>query len=538
MRNCIFKYVFTHYIIAGLVLGVVLVLSNFAYAAPELPSKCIGTISDYTLVDISLGQISSGSNDFIFAGDNNSIAISGKGGSDCILVGNGNTADISGNGNSDVIILGNTNSGEIKGKGGDDTIIVGENNTGDISGEGGNDILVDGYGSTGVINGGGGIDTIIHVPPSPSAEPLPGTFNSVQNITLSSDGAESIFYTTDNVVLVCNENEGIGVLYEEPIPVLSTGTITTIACAEEEYSSPVASFVYTIELKTDSAGLSSILEAVFVPASGASLSLTQSLTVSQDLEINTTASGSKIILDQDTVITRADEQEFDAATLTSSEADIGLLAGLTQGQVFEGALQWGIPAVTLEFSTPITISIFVGTDLDGQTLNIVRSATGTDGWTNDGIVSPATCVVSGGVCSFQATKASYYATYTETPPAPAPEPVPQSNNSGGGGGGGRGIGEYINGPLAVASQNSAPVETVPEISSAPPAPVVKIALAQKPNAVVVKNIPKAAVSDKEIKNSETAIIATAVPRKASKSFVLSIFASVGRLFSYPFSFWK
>ena len=30
------------------------------------------------------------------------------------------------------------------------------------------------------------------------------------------------------------------------------------------------------------------------------------------------------------------------------------------------------------------------------------------GWTNDGIVSPPSCTVSAGICTFQATKASFY----------------------------------------------------------------------------------------------------------------------------------
>lgn len=537
MRSLFLKQPFLSVFVASLVFSASFLVADFAYAVPDLPSKCPGTIADYNIVDVSLGQTASGSNDFIFAGDNNSTPIDGRGGSDCILIGNGNTVDVSGNGNDDFIIVGNTNSGEIRGKGGNDTIVVGENNTGNISGEGGNDTIVDGYGSTGIINGGGGVDLIVHVPPAPSANPLPGTFNSTQEITLSSDGAASIFYTTDGTIPDCQEENGE--LYESPFPILSTKNVKAIACTEEGYGSPVASFNYTIELKTDSVGLASVLEAVFVPASGESLSLTQSLTVSQDLEINTTASGSKVILEEATVITRADDQPFDATTLTSSETDIGLLAGLTEGQIFEAALQWGIASISLNFDRAITINIFVGTALNGQTLNVNRSVTGIDGWTTDGIVPPATCLVADGICSFQATKASVYAAITE-PPAPTPTPTPTPSS--GGGGGSIWFPQLYN--PTPSSVETKPIESpVPlplagsEISSPTPlvTPVVKTALAPKPKMVISKNTQKNIVPKK---NNEVAIISTAVSENTKKSFVFSVFASVGRLFFYPFSFWK
>lgn len=511
-----------------LILGAAFLVPDFVYAAPDLPSECPGTVADYIIVDISLAQTASGSDDFIFAGDGNAVVISGGGGSDCILVGNENTANISGAGNDDIIITGNNNSGEIKGKGGNDTIIVGENNTGKISGEGGNDTLVDGYGSTGEIVGGGGTDTIVHVPPAPSASPLPGTFNSTQEITLSSDGAATIFYTTDDVVPVCDENEGIGELYESPFQVLSTQTITAIACAEEGYASPVASLSYTIELKTDPANLSSILEAVFAPAPGESLSLTLSLTLSQDLEINTTASGSKVVLTQDTIITRFDGQEFNAASLSSSETDIGLLTGLAEGQVFEAALQWGVPNITLEFSIhPITISIFVGTDLDGQTLSVVRSTTGTNGWTDDGIVSPATCTVSAGICSFRATKASYYGTYTYTPPAPV-------SNSGGGGG--TIWFPALYNPVSTTTPAPEIISTpapalAPEITPAA-TPVVVVSVHQKPTVAKVvapKVIAKIQPTPEPIRSPEVE-----KPKPVNKNILSNILAIIVGLFRWSF----
>ena len=363
-----------------------------------------------TVTDNNTGDISgNGDNDTIVVSADNQGKISGGGGEDEITVGDNNIAEVSGEGNDDTISVGNENSGHIKGGGGNDTVVVGEDNSGPITTEGGDDDIVFGCGNTGEVEGGGGNDTI-KTSCLPVASPLPGIFTSIQQVSLTAEDAASIYYTTDGTTPSCLPVAGT--LYESPITISSTKTLTVLSCSEEGWPSLVATFAYTIELEITPADLSSILEAVFAPAPGASISLSFTLTLSQDLEINTTASGSKIVLNEATVITRADGLELNAASLSSSETDIGLLSGLTEGQVFEGALQWGIPNITLEFDQPITISIFVGTDLDGQTLSVVRSATGTDSWTDDGIESPATCTISAGICSFRATKASYYATYT------------------------------------------------------------------------------------------------------------------------------
>ncbi|MBI2068539.1 MAG: chitobiase/beta-hexosaminidase C-terminal domain-containing protein [Candidatus Yanofskybacteria bacterium] len=475
--------------------------------------------ADTILVGVdNSGGVSGGTEtDNITIGDNNSGKVESEGGDDIINIGNNNNGPVQGGTGIDIITIGNDNGvdGDVELNGGDDILKVGERNRGNITGGTGDDTAIHGYGNTGVVD----VENVIAIPPAPSASPLPGTFNSIQNITLSSDGAESIFYTIDSTIPDCEEENRM--LYEEPVPVLSTKTITAIACTEDgEYSSPVASFAYTIELKIDQADLSSILEAVFVPAPDTSLSLTSSLTVSQDLEINATASGSKIVLSEATIITRADEQEFDAATLVSSETDIGLLSGLTEGQVFEGALQWGIPSITLEFNPAITISIFVGTDLNGQTLSVVRSATGTDSWTDDGIVSPATCVVSAGICSFQAIKASYYAIYTYTPPAPQP------SNSGGGGG-------TIWFPALYAPASTPAPETI----STPVAPVLAPEPTPASTLVVVAVVPKKVVQAKISKvqpTQELTKIKIVEQPTVKKNLLSNIFTVILGLFRWPF----
>lgn len=138
---------------------------------------------------------------------------------------------------------------------------------------------------------------------------------------------------------------------------------------------------------------------------------------------------STIVLPQGLRISRSDLELLDSTALGAGNVVPATLSGLGTNTVAKGAIQWGIPQLELTFSIPITINIFVGTDLNGQTLDIRRSSNTDGGWVNDGIVAPRTCVVSSGICTFQATKASYYV---------ASQTTSSGGGSGGGGGGGGG----------------------------------------------------------------------------------------------------
>lgn len=154
-----------------------------------------------------------------------------------------------------------------------------------------------------------------------------------------------------------------------------------------------------------------VASGVFTLPDGATSSSTQSIALSQQLVINIAgASGTNsATLPQGLIITRSDGAAIDIGALTIEETAAGSLSGLDSGVTAGGALQWGLPNLELSFSTPITISIYVGTALNGQTLSVVRSTSASGGWTSSGIVVPATCTVTLGYCSFQATKASYFA---------------------------------------------------------------------------------------------------------------------------------
>jgi len=573
---------------------------GFADEVPTLPEEC-GTIDNYNIVEIASGsyEFTSG-NDFVSIGDSNVLDIDGLQGNDCILVGNNNSGHIFGNNGADIIIMGTGNQGKVEGGNGADTMIigdnnsgeingedengsdtinigdnnsgpifggngsdnirVGENNSGDISGDKGGDTIIYGYGNTGEIDGGSGENTIIAVPPAPSASPLPNTYTSLQSVALSSDGADSIYYTTDGTTPDCST----GTQYESTISIFSTKTITTVGCMEG-YASPVASLAYTVEkLEVDPDDLSSLLDAgVFAPKDGSEATATTEILVAQDIEIKiSSSSDSKVVLSEGLKITRVGGGEFDANQLTSSEVEADTLVGLGSGSVIEGALQWGIASTSLEFSKPITISIFVGTDLNGTTLNVVRSITGTDGWTSDGIEGSATCLVEDGLCTFEATKASFYAVTSTS------ENKPQDGGLAGGGVPCHCIPEIeaqiveqiqppkgepsLSGDELVLEETElieAEEEVVeeqiqeqeeiilePEVS---PTTIVKIAVKPTPVATpVVKVVQAEPQSEPEVSKVETASVVESTQTTGSKSFIVSLFSSIGRLILHSLSFFE
>jgi len=134
------------------------------------------------------------------------------------------------------------------------------------------------------------------------------------------------------------------------------------------------------------------------------------ISVANNITINIGNSGSlnTVYLPKGIEITEHNDQFFNTSELSAEVVDKNTLSDLGSGFNKEAAIQWGIPNKTLMFSDPITINIFVGTDLNGRILNVLRSPNGSSGWTNEGIVSPATCVVSSGYCQFLATQASYF----------------------------------------------------------------------------------------------------------------------------------
>jgi hypothetical protein len=164
---------------------------------------------------------------------------------------------------------------------------------------------------------------------------------------------------------------------------------------------------------------------------------------------------SSMVATAGTVVSRADGAPFSIAALAAADP-LGSLGGLPAGSVLDGAVSWGLPGALVAFSKPVLVSVAVPAALNEQVLSIVRSESGTDSWTSDGIGTPGTCTVSSGFCSFTATESGFIAV-THVPPGNpvSPPPPPPGGNgnsdssgggSGSGGGGDSGGGNIPNAP--------------------------------------------------------------------------------------------
>ena len=186
-------------------------------------------------------------------------------------------------------------------------------------------------------------------------------------------------------------------------------------------------------ISIDSSRINELIDSERIYLSGGSTPETAlSMNVAYDLLINIGASGtnSSIGLDFGTTISELDDQNFNANLISGTQVDLSLISNLEVGYSAQGAIQWGIPGVSLKFSNPIQINMYLGSEYDGQGMNIYRSSSLSSGWTNSGL-SSTLCTITTGYCSFTATEASYYvaAYYGITTPTPTPTQVPDSGGN-------------------------------------------------------------------------------------------------------------
>ncbi|MDH4358487.1 MAG: hypothetical protein OEV37_00865 [Candidatus Berkelbacteria bacterium] len=115
-----------------------------------------------------------------------------------------------------------------------------------------------------------------------------------------------------------------------------------------------------------------------------------------------------ITIPDDTRISPATGNEIDISKLLAQAKLTSALTGLPSGSEVFGAAELGIPNLGLNFSKSVEIKIYVGTSLNGRTLSVRRSISGTGDWTTEGI-EVSDCTINEGYCTFQTTKASNFA---------------------------------------------------------------------------------------------------------------------------------
>jgi len=116
---------------------------------------------------------------------------------------------------------------------------------------------VTGHLSTGISGSNGTAFNGIVISP-PVANPPAGEYASAQNVTLTADGATSIYYTLDGTMPTCS----VGVLYSGAISVSSSTPIEARSCYPSNASSTVVSYLYAIDPPANSDTVGGSLSSV------------------------------------------------------------------------------------------------------------------------------------------------------------------------------------------------------------------------------------------------------------------------------------
>ncbi|KKQ02015.1 MAG: hypothetical protein US10_C0006G0013 [Candidatus Moranbacteria bacterium GW2011_GWD2_36_198] len=109
-----------------------------------------------------------------------------------------------------------------------------------------------------------------------------------------------------------------------------------------------------------------------------------------------------------TIITKTGGGNLDLTQLTTQDITLSLNSELTNDAF--GAVKIGVPNIRLTFSTPVTVTIPVGAQYNGLTLNVYYQFDGDSSWNLE-----TTCTVSSGVCSFQTTHATKFSAGESVP---------------------------------------------------------------------------------------------------------------------------
>ena len=198
----------------------------------------------------------------------------------------------------------------------------------------------------------------INQPPAatPAFSVAPGTFTSVQTITLTDTTAGAvIYYTTDGSTPTVSSTR-----YTAPISVSATETINAIATASGYNQSAVASGTFTINLPAAAA-------PAFSPAAG-------TYTAVQTVTLSDTTTGAVIYYTTDGSTPTTSSTRYStplSVTATETINAIATATGYTQSTVATGAYTINLPVA----ATP-TFSPVAGTYTAAQTVTIADATVG------------------------------------------------------------------------------------------------------------------------------------------------------------------
>ena len=169
-----------------------------------------------------------------------------------------------------------------------------------------------------------------------------------------------------------------------------------------------------------------------------------SIKLSQEFDTNTTTNASTVNQNASTFIgdTESSIDIFENTTIKRLDNKsiiwdevVSSLENATEfnidGESSTSVIQWGLENKTLEFNPEITVRLDVGTQFNGEELEVRRSVNGSD-WTTNGLVQ-TTCTVQQGICEFQTNQASFFGAYQEPQTTTSSSGGISGGSSGGGG---------------------------------------------------------------------------------------------------------
>ncbi|MFT4261214.1 MAG: hypothetical protein ACMXX9_02155 [Candidatus Woesearchaeota archaeon] len=142
----------------------------------------------------------------------------------------------------------------------------------------------------------------------------------------------------------------------------------------------------------------------FIPETNTSISNTSSVVVIPEWNISVSNQNRslEVVLPQRTSISSSSGNRFNVGKINASVLEVEDVLGLVGAK---GVARFGVFGESLIFSNPVLLRINIDEEYNGLLFNVFRSSTGNQGtWNNIG-----TCTVTGGVCEFNTTQASFFA---------------------------------------------------------------------------------------------------------------------------------
>lgn len=251
-------------------------------------------------------------------------------------------------------------------------------------------------------------------PDAPTASVDSGTFALAQSVVLTSpiggDVAPAIYYTLNGI-----DPNNTSLQVSGPIIVdgVSGTTVVLKAVAYDITGNKGTvmskSYVFNKVITTTDPDVEKItadLSSGYLSINGIEATSTPEVTVNVNYTLQ--SNGMEILFPIGTVITRVDGGNFDLTGLTMQDITLSLNNEITN-DVF-GAIKVGISGVNLAFSMPVTVTIPIDAEYDGQVLNVYYKFDNDTSWNLE-----ANCTVSGGLCVFQTLHSTSFAVGTTSP---------------------------------------------------------------------------------------------------------------------------